>query len=150
MRDMRSFTKGLPFIQQIKARGVASLTVPSGQEFYFPIFFNFSQTFHIFPHIFLILALRVGEFHTMEGPGYPLTKAHVFKMKFSYNPVRLKKTLQEAVISLGATRGTDRYSEWFLYRKIFFYYYYSKRSLLPTRNFSLRKFIILNGFRLIK
>ena len=56
-------------------RDVASLTVPGGQEFHFPhfflkfwsIFLTFPQTFLIF---FLILALRVGESPTREGPGY--------------------------------------------------------------------------------
>ena len=53
-------------------RAVASLTVPGGQEFHFPHFFLkfrsiFPQTLLIF---FLILALRVGESPTREGPGY--------------------------------------------------------------------------------
>ena len=60
-------------------RAVASLTVPGGQEFHFPHFFlkfwslflNFPQTFLIF---FLILALRVGESPTREGPGYATDK----------------------------------------------------------------------------
>ena len=54
------------------ARAVTSLTVPGGQEFHFPHFFLkfqsiFPQTLLIF---FLILALRVGESPTREGPGY--------------------------------------------------------------------------------
>ena len=56
-------------------RAVASLTVPGGQEFHFPLFFlKFRSIFLIFPHtlliVFLILALRVGESRTREGPGY--------------------------------------------------------------------------------
>ena len=56
-------------------RAVASLTVPGGQEFHFPHFFLKSRlSFLIFPqtftHFFLILALRVGESPTREGPGY--------------------------------------------------------------------------------
>ena len=56
-------------------RAVASLTVPGGQEFHFPHFFlKFQSIFHIFPQtlpiFFLILALRVGESPTREGPGY--------------------------------------------------------------------------------
>ena len=59
------------------SRAVASLTVPGGQEFHFPHFFLkfqsiFPQTLLIF---FLILALRVGDSPTREGPGY----ATVFK-----------------------------------------------------------------------
>ena len=57
------------------SRAVASLTVPGGQEFHFPQFSsNFDQFFLIFPQtlliFFLILALRVGESPTWEGPGY--------------------------------------------------------------------------------
>ena len=53
-------------------RAVASLTVPGGQEFHFPHFFLkfqsiFPQTLLIF---FLILALRLGDSPTREGPGY--------------------------------------------------------------------------------
>ena len=65
----------------VKIRAVASPTVPGGQEFHFPhfssnfnqflIFFPFPQTFLIF---FLILALRVGELPTREGPGYATGK----------------------------------------------------------------------------
>ena len=56
-------------------RAVASLTVPGGQEFHFPHFFlKFRLSFLIFPQLllifFLILALRVGESPTREGPGY--------------------------------------------------------------------------------
>ena len=56
-------------------RAVASLTVPGGQEFYFPHFFlKFRSIFLIFPQtlliFFLILAIRVGESPTREGPGY--------------------------------------------------------------------------------
>ena len=56
-------------------RGVASLTVPGGQEFYFPHFFsNFQHFFVFFPQIFvisvLILVLRVDDLPTREGPGY--------------------------------------------------------------------------------
>ena len=58
-----------------KNRAVASLTVPGGQEFHFPHFFlKFWSLFLIFPQtfliFFLILALRVGESPTQEGPGY--------------------------------------------------------------------------------
>ena len=58
-----------------EARAVASLTVPGGQEFHFPHFFlKFRSIFLIFPQtlpiFFLILALRVGESPTREGPGY--------------------------------------------------------------------------------
>ena len=58
-----------------KGRAVASLTVPGGQEFHFPHFFpKFWSFFLIFPQIFLIffliLALRVGDSPTREGPGY--------------------------------------------------------------------------------
>ena len=57
------------------ARAVASLTVPGGQEFHFPNFFlKFWSIFLIFPQtlfiFFLILAFRVGESPTREGPGY--------------------------------------------------------------------------------
>ena len=56
-------------------RAVASLTVPGGQEFHFPPFFlKFWSIFLIFPQtlliFFLILALRVGDSPTREGPGY--------------------------------------------------------------------------------
>ena len=54
---------------------IASPTVPGGQEFHFPHFFlKFQSIFSIFPQtlliFFLILALRVGESPTWEGPGY--------------------------------------------------------------------------------
>ena len=57
------------------ARAVASLTVSGGQEFHFPHFFpKFWSFFLIFPQtfviFFLILALRVGDSPTREGPGY--------------------------------------------------------------------------------
>ena len=56
-------------------RAVASLTVPGGREFHFPHFFlKFRSIFLTFPQFFLIffliLALRVGESPTREGPGY--------------------------------------------------------------------------------
>ena len=56
-------------------RAVASLTVPGGQELHFPHFFlKFQSIFLNFPQtslvVFLILALRVGESPTREGPGY--------------------------------------------------------------------------------
>ena len=56
-------------------RAVAGLTVLGGQEFHFPHFFlKFRFIFLIFPQtlliFFLILALRVGESPTREGPGY--------------------------------------------------------------------------------
>ena len=56
-------------------RAVASLTVPGGQEFHFPNFFlKFWSIFLIFPQtlliFFLILAFRVGDSPTREGPGY--------------------------------------------------------------------------------
>ena len=59
----------------VEFRAVASLTVPGGQEFHFPHFFlKFQSIFLIFPQIllifFLILALRVSESPTREGPGY--------------------------------------------------------------------------------
>ena len=55
-----------------ECRAVASLTVLGGQESHFPHFFLkfwsiFPQTLLIF---FLILALRVGESPTREGPSY--------------------------------------------------------------------------------
>ena len=58
-----------------RARAVASLTVPGGQEFHFPHFFlKFGSSFLTFPQIFLIffliLTLRVGKLPTREGPGY--------------------------------------------------------------------------------
>ena len=67
-------TLSQPF-KSMEIRAVASLTVPDGQEFHFPhfflkfrsIFLTFPQTFLVF---FLILALRVGESPTWEGPGY--------------------------------------------------------------------------------
>ena len=60
---------------RVQGRAVASLTVSGGQGFHFPAFFlkfwsiflTFPQTLPIF---FLILALRVGESPTREGPGY--------------------------------------------------------------------------------
>ena len=56
-------------------RAVASLTVPGGQEFHFPHFFlKFQSIFPTFPQtlliFFLILALRVSDSPTQEGPGY--------------------------------------------------------------------------------
>ena len=62
-------------ILNLNFRAVAILTVPGGQEFHLPhfflkfrsIFLSFPQTFLIF---FLILAIRVGESPTREGPGY--------------------------------------------------------------------------------
>ena len=68
------------------ARAVASLTVPGGQEFHFPHFFLkflsiFPQTLLIF---FLILALRVGESPTREGPGYATKERPLFDKK-AYN-----------------------------------------------------------------
>ena len=60
-----------------QSRAVASLAVPGGQEFHFPHFvLKFRSTFLIFPQIllifFLILALRVAELSTWEGPGYAI------------------------------------------------------------------------------
>ena len=54
---------------------VASLTIPGGQEFHFSHFsLKFRSIFLIFPQtlliLFLMLALRVGESPTREGPGY--------------------------------------------------------------------------------
>ena len=65
-------------------RAVASLTVPGGQEFHFPHFFLkfrsiFPQTSLIF---FLILALRVGESPTREGPGYATASSFLMHGKF--------------------------------------------------------------------
>ena len=62
------------------SRAVASLTVPGGQEFHFPHFFLkfrsiFPQTLLIF---FLILALRVGDSPTREGPGYATVSVSMF------------------------------------------------------------------------
>ena len=55
-------------------RGVASLTVRGGQEFYFPHYSSNFYQFLFFPKIFLIfvlnMALRVGKSPTREGPGY--------------------------------------------------------------------------------
>ena len=56
-------------------RAVDSLTFPGGQGFHFPHFFlKFQLIFLIFPQtlliFFLILALRVGDSPTREGPGY--------------------------------------------------------------------------------
>ena len=82
-------------------RTVASLTVPGGQEFHFPHFFLkyrsiFPQTLLIF---FLILALRVGDSPTREGPGYatgvaPLTFArHISPLIWlEYSQVHATKT----------------------------------------------------------
>ena len=69
-------------------RAVANLTVPGGQEFHFPNFFpqisinflTFPQTFLIF---FLILALRVGESPTREGPGY----ATAYSVEIGFFPI---------------------------------------------------------------
>ena len=66
---------GIPYIESQGHRAVASLTVPGGQEFHFPHFFlKFRSNFLIFPqtlHIFfLILALRVGDSPTREGPAH--------------------------------------------------------------------------------
>ena len=62
-------------MEPLKNRGVASRTVPVGQEFHFPHFFsNFLHFFLIFPETFLIfvliLALWVGDLPTQGGPGY--------------------------------------------------------------------------------
>ena len=62
-------------------RAVASLTVPVGQGFHFPHFFlKFWSIFLIFPQtlliFFLILALRLGELPTREGPGYATAHIH--------------------------------------------------------------------------
>ena len=56
-------------------QGRSQLHSPVGQEFHFPHFFlKFRSNFLIFPEtlliFFLILALRVGESPTREGPGY--------------------------------------------------------------------------------
>ena len=58
-----------------KTRAVASLTVPGGQEFHFPLFFlKFWTIYLIFPQtlliFFLILVLLVGGSPTREGPGH--------------------------------------------------------------------------------
>ena len=70
-----SFGKKNDIDGAIFTRAVASLTVPGGQEFHFPHFFpKFWSFFLIFPQtfliFFLILALRVGDSPTREGPGY--------------------------------------------------------------------------------
>ena len=62
-----------------RTRAVASVTVLGGQGFHFPHFFlKFRSIFLIFPHtlliFFLILALRVGESPTREGPGHATEK----------------------------------------------------------------------------
>ena len=55
-------------------RAVASLMVPGGQDFHFPHFSSNLSIWLIFPQIFLIffliLALRMGDSPTREGPGY--------------------------------------------------------------------------------
>ena len=65
-------------IDSVRIRAVANLTVPGGQEFHFHCFLKFRSIFLIFPQIllifFLILALRVGESHTREGPGYATSR----------------------------------------------------------------------------
>ena len=60
-------------VDSVRIRAVANLTVPGGQEFHFPYcFLKFRSIFLIFPQtlliFFLILALRVGESNTREGP----------------------------------------------------------------------------------
>ena len=72
-RIIRRANRMLAIVPEVVFRAVASLTVPGGQELlHFPHFFLkfrsiFPQTLLIF---FLILALRVGESPTQEGPGY--------------------------------------------------------------------------------
>ena len=71
------------FMIEDTLRAVASLTVPGGQEFHFPHFFpKFWSFFSYFPQIslifFLILALRVGDFPTREGPGYATGYSDIF------------------------------------------------------------------------
>ena len=90
-------------------RAVASLTVPGGQEFHFPHFFLkfrsiFPQTLLIF---FLILALRVGESPTREGPGYatvmpgssefkPFVKSLVFRRMAQSSRTDAKNEMRKA------------------------------------------------------
>ena len=64
-------------------RALASLTAPGGQELHFPNFFlKFRSIFLIFPQtlliFFLILAFRVGESPTREGPGYATENHHLY------------------------------------------------------------------------
>ena len=71
----------------VQIRAIARLTVPGGQEFHFP---HFSSKFRsIFPQnlltFFLILALRVGELPTREGPGYA-TAANRFSKHYLVFP----------------------------------------------------------------
>ena len=81
-----------PTLNRDRGRAIASLTVPSGQEFQFPHFFlKFRSTFLSFPQtsvfFFLSLAFRVGESPTREGPGYAtgrgreLSKIYDFLLK---------------------------------------------------------------------
>ena len=50
-------------------RAVDSLTVPGGQELHFPNFFLKFRSISLLI-FFLILAFRVGDSPTREGPGY--------------------------------------------------------------------------------
>ena len=77
-------------------RAVASLTVPGGQEFHFPHFFlKFQSIFLIFPQtlliFFLILALRVGDSPTREGPGYATGRTWKIRLSiYQLHPILLK------------------------------------------------------------
>ena len=59
----------------VSVRAVASLMAPGGQDFNFPHFSSNIDQFELFflkncLIFFLILALRVGDSPTREGPGY--------------------------------------------------------------------------------
>ena len=91
-------------------RAVASLTVPGGQEFHFPPFFlKFWSIFLIFPQtlliFFLILALRVGDSPTREGPGYATD--YILSLAFRGFPTSTGSLFTESVNSSQGNSATQ-------------------------------------------
>ena len=96
-------------LRNIVCRAVASLTVPGGQEFHFPHFFlKFRSIFVTFPRtfliFFLILALRVGDSLTREGPGYA-TDRMATKFSRRKNPLMYCRCQRSHGCHFGSTRG---------------------------------------------
>ena len=65
--------------QMVGTRGVASLTVPAGQEFHFPHFSSNFHNFFIFLKLFSFLSSfwpsGMGKLPTREGPGYATSES---------------------------------------------------------------------------